>query len=124
MRIYIALLLNLALAGAATAAPACKAKTENSSGYLRATEVVGSLPELKVWSRSHEFPVTYGMSWDKQVLLRGRCYWSVSVYANRPERFEMWHIFYVDAARNSVMVMDPVSGEPISLRTWRSRKES
>ncbi len=118
MRIYIALLLNLALAGAATAVPACKVQAENSSGYLRATEVVGSLPELKVWSRSHEFPVTYGMSWDKQVLLRGRCYWSVSVYANRPERFEMWH-----AARNLVMVMDPASGEPISLRTWRSRKD-
>ena len=58
---------------------------------------------------------------DRQVLLQGRCYWSVSVYANRPERMERWRSFYVEVSGKRVLIEDPVSGDAISLTTWRTK---
>jgi hypothetical protein len=66
-------------------------------------------------------PVAFGESFDKQERLEGRCYWSVSVYANRPERLELWHIFYVEVDGKRLLVQDPVSGDTISLQRWRSK---
>jgi hypothetical protein len=60
---------------------------------------------------------------DRQELLHGHCYWSVSVYANRPERLELWHVFYVEAAGKHMLIQDPVSGEAVSLRKWRSTEK-
>lgn len=104
-----------------SAAPACTAQALDSAGYTRAIQSVRALPELVAWSRSHKFPVVYGESMDKQVLVQDRCYWSVSVFANRPERLELWQIFYVDIDGKRLLVQDTISGEGISLQKWRSQ---
>ncbi len=109
--------------GATGAASSCHADALDSAGYARAIQSVRELPELVQWSRSHRFPVAFGESIDKQLRLRGRCYWSVSVYANRPERMELWQIFYVEANGKRMLVQDPVSGMAISLHQWRSQSD-
>ena len=63
-------------------APACDAPALRSPEYARSITLVSRLPELRAWSMSHKFPVAYGESMDRQELLHGQCYWSVSVYAN------------------------------------------
>lgn len=105
----------------AHAAPSCNAQAMNSAAYAQALEVVRHLPELTAWSKSHGLPVVFGESLDKQEQLEGRCYWSVSVYANSPERLELWHTFYVDAQGKRLLVQDPTSGNVISLQKWRSK---
>ncbi len=89
--------------------------------YLHATREVRRLPEFRTWSRSHSFPVTFGAPSDTQRLVAGKCYWSVSVYAARPERLELWHIFYVRQSRKVELIQDPVNGEPVSLAAWRKQ---
>ncbi|MDO8285906.1 MAG: hypothetical protein Q7T69_12935 [Rhodoferax sp.] len=111
------------IGGASGAATSCHADALDSAGYVRAIQSVRELPELVQWSRSHRFPVAFGESMDKQLRLRGRCYWSVSVYANRPERMELWQIFYVEANGKRMLVQDPVSGVAISLEKWRSQSD-
>jgi hypothetical protein len=104
------------------AQPRCDAvAAPHAAGYANSIKSVERLPEWAAWSRSHPFPVAYGLSMDKQVLLQGRCYWSVSVYANRPERMERWRGFYVDVSGKRVLVEDPVSGDAISLKMWRAK---
>ncbi len=105
------------------AAPTCNAQAMDSAAYAQALDVVRQLPELTTWSRAHGFPVVFGESLDKQQRLEGRCYWSVSVYANRPERLELWHTFYVEAEGKRLRVQDPVSGNTISLQKWRSKSD-
>lgn len=103
------------------AASSCNAQALNSPGCAHALESVRNLPELAAWYSTHNFPVAFGESLDKQERLDGRCYWSVSVYANQPERLELWHIFYVEADGKRLMVQDPVSGDAISSQKWRSK---
>ena len=98
----------------------CAAEALHSVDYARSITAVRQLPELNAWSRSHTFPVAFGESVDKQVVLDGRCYWSVSVFANRPERLELWNIFYVQSKGRQVLVQDPMSGQAISLEQWRT----
>ncbi len=117
----LATLLLCCASGSAQAASSCKASALNAPGYAQAIESVRSLPELATWSRTHTFPVAFGESFDKQERLAGRCYWSVSVYANRPERLELWHTLYVEAEGKRLLVQDPVSGAAISLQKWRSK---
>lgn len=104
-------------------APRCDAPALHASGYQRSIATVRRLPELIAWSRSHTFPIAYGESLDQQVALEGRCYWSVSVYANRPEQLELWNVFYVEPKGKRVLVQDPGSGEAISLQAWRSNTD-
>jgi len=101
-------------------APRCDAQALHARDYQRSVATVRRLPELVAWSRSHTFPVAYGESLDQQVALEGRCYWSVSVYANTPEQLELWNVFFVEPKGKHVLVQDPESGEAISLQTWRS----
>jgi hypothetical protein len=111
------------IGGASGAATSCNADALDSAGYARTIQSVRELPELVQWSRSHRFPVAFGESIDKQLRLQGRCYWSVSVYANRPERLELWQIFYVEANGKRMLVQDPVSGVAISLQQRRSQSD-
>ena len=101
-------------------APRCDAPALHAPDYQRAIDTVRRLLELVAWSRSHSFPVAYGESMDQQVALEGRCYWSVSVYANRPERLELWNVFFVEAKGKGLLVQDPESGEAVSLQEWRT----
>jgi len=125
----LTLLLCLGAAGQAATqppperAPRCDAQALHAPDYQRSIATVRRLPELVAWSRSHAFPIAYGESLDQQVALEGRCYWSVSVYANTPERLELWNVFLVEPKAKRVLVQDPESGEAISLQTWRSITE-
>jgi hypothetical protein len=119
---FLLCILVFCVCGASSAAPACDAVALHADGYARSVKSVQSLPELGAWSRSHKFPVAYGQSTDKQVLMQGRCYWSVSVYADRSDRLELWHLFYVEVRGKQLLVQDPVSGAAISLQQWRSRE--
>ncbi len=122
LRHTVSSLLLCAIAATAQAAPSCNAQALNSTGYAQAIASVRNLPELTAWAKSHAFPIAFGESLDKQERLDGRCYWSVSVYANRPERLELWHIFYVEANNGKrLLVQDPISGDTISLQKWRSK---
>jgi hypothetical protein len=107
--------------GAGHTAPACDAVALHADEYAHAVKSVQHLPELGAWSRSHMFPVVYGQSVDKQVLMHGHCYWSVSVYANRPDRLELWHVFYVGITGKQLLVLDAVSGTAIPLQKWRAK---
>ncbi len=118
-----ALLLCAIASTAGAAAPRCNAQALNSAGYAQAIETVRHLPELTAWSRTHGLPVAFGESLDKQQRLEGRCFWSVSVYVNRPERLELWHTFYVQADGKRLLVQDPISGTAISLQKWRSKTD-
>ena len=111
------------IGGASGATTTCSADALASPGYARAIQVVRELPELTVWSRSHRFPVAFGESIDKQVRMQGRCYWSVSVYANRPERLELWQIFYVETSTKNLLVQDAASSLAISLQQWRAQSD-
>jgi hypothetical protein len=107
--------------GASGATPRCNAQALNAVGYARSIGLVRVLPELVAWSRTQPFPVAYGQSLDQQLVLDGTCYWSVSVYADRPERLELWNVFYVEDKGKRILVLDPLSGEAITLQAWRAR---
>jgi len=122
MKVYAFLAL---LGGAAMAAQAegkCNALAKQSKAYLRASDAVRQMPEFRSWSASHSLPVAFGAAVDKEQLVQGRCYWSVTVYASHPERAEYWHSFYVSRSTNTVaFIQDPRSGDPIALSAWREQ---
>jgi hypothetical protein len=60
---------------------------------------------------------------DQQLTLEGRCYWTVSVFASRPERLELWNVFFVEAKGKGLLVQDPESGEAVSLQQWRTNAD-
>jgi hypothetical protein len=111
--------LLLSLGGLAFAAPTCARLADGSAIYLRATSVVRQIAEFRVWSKSHSFPVAFLAPVDKEVWINGKCYWSVTVSADRPERFELWHVFYIHLPSKTILVEDSVAGDPILLRDWR-----
>jgi hypothetical protein len=116
----LALFFSCMLSSFATSA-SCDASAQSSEKeYLKSVQVVQRVPEFKSWERSHNFKVVFGSPMDKQTMLHGRCYWSVSVYADRPERLELWREFYVDLSKNRVLVVNP-AGDPVSLS--RARKD-
>lgn len=119
LRVLFAIVAMLWLVTGAARPSSCDAPAAASQGYFRATATVQQLPEFGAWSRTVEAPVVFGEPMDKQILIGGLCYWSVSVYADLPERLEMWHVFYVPVSGGELMVEDPVEGTPISLKAWR-----
>jgi len=118
----LSVLVLLLLGAPAVAAPNCSTPAQNSQSYYRAMRTVHRMPELQTWSRAHGLPIAYGEFLDKQVVVAGRCYWSVTVYADRPERFELRHVFYVAVTGKRVLIEDVETGEPISLVTWRKER--
>ena len=113
------LVLNMVASFAASAS--CDATAQSSEReYLKSTQVVQKIAELKSWKHSHKFNVTFQPTMDKETSYRGTCYWSVSVYANRPERLELWRTFYVDLRTKRILVINS-EGDPVSLS--RARKE-
>ena len=117
-RVLLALLLAcLPVAASAVCAPA----QAGTPAFESAARQIQQLPELNAWSRSQPFPVAYDSS-AEPLVRKGRCYQAIAVYANRPERLEVWHLFYVNAANRSVLIQEPVTGEVIPLNQWRSRQ--
>ena len=121
--LLVAYSLMFGLVCSAHAASSCTALAQSSAAYVRATDAVRQLSEFQAWAKSHSLPVAFGTPNDKEVLVQGRCYWSVSVYADRPERLELWHVFYVRPPSKVTFVQEPESGSPVSLSTWRSRNK-
>ena len=49
--------------------------------------------------------------------------YSISVGYNGPDRFETYHIFHASSAQcNTLAILEPVSGEYISIEQWRKSK--
>jgi len=118
-RYWLAISL-LVFGGAAAAKQACLPPTMEEPDFVLSETLVSRLPELKKWAQSHHFRVAYGTT--RQALgLNGRCYVLVTVSADRPERLELWHIFYVHPSSKSMLVMDPTIGDPIPLSQWRAK---
>jgi hypothetical protein len=115
--VVVATLLGL-VGCAANAQGACDALAEGAADYDRARKVVVALPEVNAWAQSHSFPIAFMPVVDKQQRIAQRCFWSVTVYASRPERTELWRSFFVQVGGNMVMVRN-LEGEPISLAKWR-----
>ena len=112
--------LALCVAFSAHAEARCSGAAKGSSDYKRAAEIVRHLPEYQAWSRSHSFPVAFGSFTDKRVLVKGKCYWSVSVYADRADRLELWHVFLVRRSSARVLI-ENTEGERVPLAQWRKR---
>jgi hypothetical protein len=112
----------IAFSGASVAAGKCDEVAQGSSSYIRATSLVSAFPEFRKWSKTHSFPVAFGPK-DRQVSLRGKCYWAVSVYADRADRFESWHLFYVHLPTKAILIQEPSTGEEISLESWRTKNK-
>lgn len=113
---------SLSLLFAASAqAEKCVGPARGSTDYREAAEAVFQLPEFKVWAKSNRLPVVLGERIDKKVLFEGRCYWSVSVYANRGSQLDMWHVLLVGNQGREIYI-DDGEGETLSLDQWRKRR--
>ncbi len=125
MRTLLAVcILAFSVASSAQPTAKCGAPAEGSAAYAHAADAVRHLSEFLAWSKSHSFPVAFGTPNDKEVLLQGQCYWSVSVYADRPERLELWNVFLVRSPGKVAFVQAPESGSPVSLSSWRSQSKA
>ena len=111
----------LLLFAASAQAEKCAGSARGSSDYREAAEAVFQLPEFKAWSKSNRLPVVLGERVDKKVLFEGRCYWSVSVYANRGSQLDMWHVLLVGNGGREIYI-DDGEGETLSLDQWRKRR--
>jgi hypothetical protein len=110
----------LGLASFVATAKSCDPSEVGS--FEKARKRVQGLDEFKQWRSSHKFPVAFSLGRSNTFRVRSRCYWEVPVYADRPERFELWHVFYVSEHRKSIFVMDVASGEPETLDAWRKQE--
>ncbi|MCG2595158.1 hypothetical protein LZ009_20455 [Ramlibacter sp. XY19] len=102
-------------------AAVCSGAAAGVKDYERAVKQVLALREIKAWRRTHPFPVSVVPEVDKKQMVGSRCYWSVTVYANRPERLELWNVFFVELNGRHMLVSDP-NGDEVSLNQWRSGK--
>ncbi|RYG96025.1 MAG: hypothetical protein EON58_12965 [Alphaproteobacteria bacterium] len=115
-----AFLLLFAFAEFASAqTPKCEAPTNNSLLLAEATDLVRALPETVAWSKSHNYPVAY-LGVHQPLVRSGKCFIAIDVYADRRERLDPWHFFYVNVESKAILVVEPVNGEAISLKEWRS----
>lgn len=110
----------LALCYFSAAAKNCYPRDVGS--FEKARERVQGIKEFKVWRASHAFPVAFSLGKNTTARVGSACYWQVPVYADRPERFELWHIFYVSERRKAILVMDIASDEPETLEAWRKQE--
>lgn len=113
--------LSIAWTGAVLAASACDAKAVGSKDYLKASQLVEQLPDVQAWKGWHRRPMAFGMPMDGQVRFGGRCYWSVSVYADEGDHLSQWNVFLVHLGSGDMLVSDITGGEPLPLQAWRRK---
>jgi hypothetical protein len=91
-----------------------------------AMNLVFNLPEAKAWAahierashgRSRAAVTVYGAA---PQTINGRQYWPVEFFEDHPERYYRWQTFLVRIDGKEILVED-VSGEALSLKTWRQR---
>jgi hypothetical protein len=121
MKHLLKLLLPLLLCGACPviATTSCPSVRISSAEYIRGTEAVRRLPELRKWSGTHSFQVAFSPKNEVRSVVHGHCYWTVSVYADRPERLELWHIFAIDSRGHVALVDNPIDGTFVPLKHLR-----
>jgi hypothetical protein len=109
-------------------AGACSERAEGSRSWEDAVRQVERLTEVKGWRRyvSERPPakVVYLPAVDKQSLIAGQCYWSVTLYSDEGTHLHRWNTFYVGVGRKDILVNDYTGGEPLSLERWRGGKSS
>jgi hypothetical protein len=111
----------IASSSVSCAKPACNESASLSTkSYSRAVAQVTRLPETQAWQRTHAYPVTLGVPMDRQVQIGKACFWEVSVYANRPERLELWNTFLVPIKGQVLLIRDS-EGKAIPLKQWKTR---
>ena len=109
-----------------TAFANCDAKASGSASYSKAKVIVYSVPEVKAWRK-----LVYAVgrkvitipSMDHQILINGKCYWSVNLFEDTPDHAIRFNGFYVQINSNNVLVDDVMSGNPITLKQWRAQIE-
>jgi hypothetical protein len=112
----------LALSSFVAAAKGCDRREVGP--FEKARQRVQRLEEFKAWRASHSFPVAFSLGKSTTIRVGSTCYWQVPVYADRPERFELWHIFYVSEHRKAILVLDIASDEPETLEAWRKQERA
>jgi hypothetical protein len=110
----------LAVACVTSHASNCEGPALGAADYDRAVKTVLDLPETRAWSRTHVFPVSVLPANDGRRAMKNGCYWSVTVDANRPERLETWHVFFVQV-RGKRMLISDLNGNEVPLDQWRRR---
>jgi len=104
----------------------CDEVAAGSASYAMAIDRIRALPEFKAWAshvagqpgvKAVTFPAM-----DRQHLIGGRCYWSVSAYSDEVTHLHRWNTFYLSLDGKQTMVMD-MEGAPISLDKWRASPE-
>jgi hypothetical protein len=98
MRLRVVLAV-LALALWPPLASGCSERAEGSPSYEAAVREIQRLPEVRAWQRyvAERPPAKVALLpvVDKQYLIQGRCYWSVTLYSDEGTHFHRWNTFYV-----------------------------
>ena len=113
------LVSQLFLPGTVAFAEPCHASAAGSSDYRVTVKVIKQLPEFRAWRKLHSFPAAFGEAVDRQHEKNGQCFWSVSVFASRPERLELWQVFLVHRSSKTVWVQPANGDPPLSIEAWR-----
>ena len=106
---------------------ACDATAQrDAKSYNTAASHVMNLAEYKSWHKNvmanRDVKAVFGAHVDKQSLLRGRCFWEVTVYENHPTHMVRWRTFFVAVNGNAILVEDTSGGDPLTLTQWRSNR--
>lgn len=105
----------------------CDAKAEGSISYFKAETFVYTLPEVKAWRKLvYAVPgrkVITIPSFDHQLLINGRCYWSVTLFEDTPNKYTRWNQFYIRDKDQHILVGDITGGDPMTLKQWRAQQK-
>lgn len=87
---------------------ACLAKTTNDPSYMAAVERITAIPIVKNWAASlgEGVRMAVGRPIDKTELVKGYCYWSISLYESDSTRLLLWKVFRVGIKSSNIYVMD------------------
>ena len=106
---------------------ACSERAEDSPSWDAALRRLDQLPEVAAWARyvsqTPGVKAVLSPAVDKQSLITGRCYWSVTLYSDEGTHLHRWNTFYVSVDGDEILVDDVTGGEPVSLASWRKARE-
>ena len=104
----------------------CDANSEGSTAYLEAETFVYTLPEVKTWKKLvYATPgrkVITIPSFGHQSFIDGKCYWSVTLFEDTPEKYNRWNEFYIRDKGKHILVDDITGGDPMTLKQWRAQQ--
>jgi hypothetical protein len=100
---------------------ACDASADRDvTGYTKASTRVTRLAEFKAWNDQLQakpgVKAVLGAAMDKQSMVKGKCYWSVTVYSDEGSHLSRWRTFFVPVTQGAVL-LENANGEPVPLRS-------